>query len=102
MIEMFTKLVWAAIGAAAGYYVAKRQLHDYYVERLRKESEDHRYFFEEKYEAKLKKLQGEEPIVPDQWDESREEHDPEDPTEFSEGLLTDEAAEALTNYQGIS
>ncbi|QAY17178.1 hypothetical protein SEA_MADAMATO_60 [Streptomyces phage Madamato] len=102
MIELFTKLLWAAIGAAAGYYVAKSQLHGYYEERLKKEVEDAQYFFKEKYDAKLKNLKGEEDVVPDKWDESHEEHEEEKADEYSEGLLSDEAAEALTNYQGIS
>src|SRR5690606_7408625 len=54
VIEMFTKLLWAALGAAAGYYVAKTQLQEYYEQRLRKEAEDAQYFFKEKYETKLR------------------------------------------------
>lgn len=111
---MFTKLLWAALGAAAGYYVAKTQLHDYYVERLRKETEDAQYFFKEKYEAKLEqeldKVLGARVSTPNEWDPEWEKSikvDGEDESEVSSddlpvSIISEEAAEALTNYQGIS
>ncbi|QEQ94670.1 hypothetical protein SEA_SOSHI_57 [Streptomyces phage Soshi] len=108
MIEMFTKLLWAALGAAAGYYVAKTQLHDYYQERLRKEVEDAQYFFKVKYEEKLRKdlqekqetfWEGDAPIIQgDPWAGEGEVSSEDLPA----SIISEEAAEALTNYQGIS
>ncbi|AOZ65011.1 hypothetical protein SEA_RIMA_59 [Streptomyces phage Rima] len=119
MIEVFTKLLWAALGAAAGYYVAKTQLHDYYETRLRKEAEDAQYFFKEKYEAKLEqelnKVLGARVSYSDgsgktewdpEWEKSLKGDDEGEPEVSSEDLpasiISEEAAEALTNYQGIS
>ncbi|QEQ93551.1 hypothetical protein SEA_GIRLPOWER_52 [Streptomyces phage GirlPower] len=106
---MFTKLLWAALGAAAGYYVAKTQLHDYYVEKLRKETEDAQYFFKEKYEEKLRRtLQEKQEAFWDGDDAAIIKGDPwegegETPSEdLPASILSEEAAEALTNYQGIS
>jgi hypothetical protein len=97
---MFTKLLWAALGAAAGYYVAKTQLHDHYVERLRKETEVSRYFFEEKYKAKIEAalLAHDTQVIVEQ-DEAESEVSSDD---LPASILSEEAAEALTNYQGIS
>lgn len=102
---MFTKLVWAAIGAAAGYYVAKRQLHDYYEARLQKETEDVRYFFQEKHDAKLKSVMEDNERSMSEMDKPSEvldETGTDVETGFAEGLLSDEATKALTDYQGIS
>jgi len=90
---MFTKLLWAALGAAAGYYVAKTQLQEYYEQRLRKEAEDAQYFFKEKYETKLRL--------------TLQAHEVQEAVETDEELSLDvtmspDAAEALTNYRGIS
>jgi len=96
---MFTKLVWAAIGAAAGYFVANYRLQEYYEERLQKASEDAEYFFKEKYKAKY--------IVPDHEDEgasemSPEDEEPEEAQKAEDILLSGKATEALVNYRGIS
>lgn len=120
---MFTKLLWAAVGAAAGYYVAKTQLHDYYEKRLRKEVEDAQYFFKEKYDSKLNveldkvldKVLGARVSYSDgsgkpEWDPKWEKSlkgDNESESEASSedipaSILSGEASEALTNYQGIS
>ncbi|WPJ30587.1 hypothetical protein [Streptomyces phage Psst1] len=113
MIELFTKLVWAAIGAAAGYYVAKRQLHDHYEARLSKATEDMEYFFKEKYDAKLQRENLKEKqeafwdrddaaVIEDPFPSAADSDEDESDTGYSEGLLSSEASEALTNYQGIS
>lgn len=125
---MLKHILWAAIGAGAGYYVAKKHLEADYESRLRGEIEATRKYYKNMYDEKLRretaKLKEQADILkkavadvtdaqeeevkaalekvlaqePDEWDKSKTEHE----AEKAEEEMPDEAAVALVNYQGIS
>lgn len=51
---MLRHILWAAIGAGAGYYVAKKHLEADYENRLRSEIEQTREFYKNMYDEKLR------------------------------------------------
>lgn len=134
---MLRHILWAAIGAGAGYYVAKKHLEADYESRLREELEQTRKFYKNMYDEKLRqetaKLEvdlkktreasdllkkavaevtdAQESEFLEQFAKSAEKlmasvtttpDIPEQADESEEEEMTEEAAKALVNYQGVS
>uniref|UniRef100_A0AAU7GWV0 Uncharacterized protein n=1 Tax=Streptomyces phage Scarif TaxID=3158858 RepID=A0AAU7GWV0_9CAUD len=127
---MLKHVLWAALGAAAGYYVAKEALHARYEEQLQKGIQDAQEYYRLKYEAKIQeemnKVLGAR-VSPDEVEKNRLRGMGEDLKKAIDEIETlreqeaktavenlaaeaeniirehaEEAASALVDYQGIS
>ncbi|QPX71423.1 hypothetical protein SscP1EGY_25 [Streptomyces phage SscP1EGY] len=127
--EMLRSILWAAIGAGAGYYVAKKHLEADYETRLRTDLEQTRRFYKNMYDEKLRRetekireqVEVLEEAVAEVTDVQEEEvhkalervltltsgtsadiPEQADEPEAEAEEMPEEAVKALVNYQGIS
>ncbi len=116
---MLRHILWAAIGAGAGYYVAKKHLEAGYESRLLYEVEQTRKFYKNMYDEKLRRETAKLQEKADGFDilgeaitnvttaqkdkvEKATEEVAEQFPEQADEAMPEEAAVALVNYQGVS